>query len=168
MVTALKQVDRDHFKFRVSAVLLINGKVLVHRAEIDDYWALPGGHVEMMESSKESLRREMKEELGVDVEIKRLLWVAENFFEDRGYGFHEVCLYYLIDVPEVSEMLSMDKEFYGEEDTYEYLGEKIKLIFKWYPVDELEELELYPVFLTEKLRSLPKETEYIVNFEVLD
>jgi len=41
-------------------------------------------------------------------------------------------------------------------------------VFKWYPVDELEELDLSPVFLTEKLISLPKETEHIVNFENLD
>lgn len=164
MSTASKQVYQDHFKYRVSAVLLKDGKVLVHRAEIDDFWALPGGHVEMMESSKETLIREMKEELALDVEIKRLLWIAENFFEDRGYRFHEVCLYYLIDVPCDTDILEEDEIFYGEEDPYEHLGEKIKLIFKWYPVDELEELELYPVFLREKLSSLPEVTEHIISF----
>jgi len=168
MVTASKQVDQEHFKYRVSAVLLRNGKVLVHRAEMDDFWALPGGHVEMMESSKGSLRREMKEELGIDVEIKRLLWVAENFFEDRGYRFHEVCFYYLIDITENSEILETDGPFYGEEDEYEFLGDRIKLIFRWYPIDELEDLRLYPSFLLEGLKDIPESTEHIVHEDFED
>ena len=155
--------DRDLFKYRVSAVVLRGDELLIHRAEIDDFWALPGGHVEMMESSKKALGREMKEELGVEVEVKRLVWIAENFFEYDGHEFHEVCLYYLVKIPEDSEILKKDEVFYGEEDGYEYFGRKIELIFKWYPVDKLEDIKLYPNFLVEAIRDLPDNPEHVVN-----
>ncbi len=155
--------EDEHFKLRVCAIAFNEGKVLIHRAEKDDFWALPGGHVEMMEPTDVTLKREMKEELGTDVEINRLVWIGENFFDDRGYRFHEVCFYYLIDISEDSEILKIDESFYGEEDEYEFMGDKIKLIFKWYPIDELDELRLYPSFLREELKDMPESTEHIVH-----
>ena len=40
------------------------GRILLHRADYEDFWSLPGGRVEMLEDSREALRREMLEELG--------------------------------------------------------------------------------------------------------
>lgn len=155
--------EDEHFKFRVSAIFINDDKVLVHRAEKDDFWALPGGHVELMEPTNITLKREMKEELGVDVKIDRLVWVGENFYDYEGYRFHEVCLYYLVDIPEDSKILQEEGLFYGEEDEYEFMGEKITLIFKWYPINELQNLRLYPSFLREELKDLPEKTEHIVH-----
>jgi 8-oxo-dGTP diphosphatase len=55
-----------------AAVLLGGGRVLLcHRAPgrrwSPDVWDFPGGHLEPGESEEEALRRELREELGVEV-----------------------------------------------------------------------------------------------------
>jgi ADP-ribose pyrophosphatase YjhB (NUDIX family) len=66
------------FGVRVSGVAMHRGLVLLSRAEKDNFWSLPGGRCEMMEPSGNALRREMREELGCDVQVERLLWTAET------------------------------------------------------------------------------------------
>ncbi len=68
----------------VAAVLVEAGRVLLCHRRTDltwypDVWDLPGGHVEPGESPAEALRRECREELGVDVvEAPRLAQVRED------------------------------------------------------------------------------------------
>jgi 8-oxo-dGTP diphosphatase len=59
----------EHEKFTVSqkAILIRNGKCLI--AEINKrpgIWDLPGGRINVGENKEEALRREIKEELGID------------------------------------------------------------------------------------------------------
>ena len=53
--------------------------------------SLPGGHVEIGETRKSALIREMKEELNIDVKktrfIKKSLWVASNGERQNVYYF---------------------------------------------------------------------------------
>jgi 8-oxo-dGTP pyrophosphatase MutT (NUDIX family) len=48
-----------------------------HRAGTHSHYALPGGRVARGESVADALRREVREEVGFDVEPLRLLYVAE-------------------------------------------------------------------------------------------
>lgn len=72
------------FNYRVAGVFVEDGHVLVHRAEPDAFWTLPGGRGEFLEESAETLRREMLEEIGASVRVERLLWVVENSFSAGG------------------------------------------------------------------------------------
>ena len=53
------------FNYRIAAVFIDEGHLLVHRAETDPFWALPGGRAEMRELAADTVRREMREELGI-------------------------------------------------------------------------------------------------------
>lgn len=57
--------------------LLVNpsGEILLHRREDSDLWAIPGGKINPDESVGQCLRREMSEELGVEVADQRLLGI---------------------------------------------------------------------------------------------
>lgn len=69
---------------RSSAGLLIcddTGRILLVKPRYKDYWDLPGGHVEADESPLAAARREAKEELGVTVDVDRLLVV--DYFPTR-------------------------------------------------------------------------------------
>ncbi len=145
--------EETRFNYRVVGVALHAGRVLVHRAVQDNFWALPGGRVELFEFASQALIREMREELGIAVQVERLLWVNENFFGDRGIRNHELGLYFLMSIPVDSPILKMES-FPGQE------GET-HLIFQWFPLDVLDRLPLYPTFLRERLRSLPSGIEHI-------
>ncbi len=68
----------EHTKFiiRCRAIIIHDEKLLVVRHHKDsDYVALPGGHLEQGEDVKECIRREIIEELGIEPEIDRLLYI---------------------------------------------------------------------------------------------
>ena len=143
------------FNYRVVGVALHNEQVLLHRSERDNFWALPGGRGELLEPSPETLKREMKEELGADVEVGRLLWVVEYFFRYDGTDYHELSLYFLMDFPEASSLYEVE-EFRGQEGNF-------KLIFRWFPLDELSTLVLYPRFLRKGLLELPHTPTHLIH-----
>jgi 8-oxo-dGTP pyrophosphatase MutT (NUDIX family) len=74
-------VPGRQFTLRVAAVVLRSGLVLLAHTGDDEYWYLPGGRITLGESSGDALRREIREELGVEVDPGPVRIVAENFFE---------------------------------------------------------------------------------------
>lgn len=151
--------DNKKFNYRAVGVVIHNNNVLIHRAEKDDFWALPGGRVGFFETSADTLVREMQEELGIDIEVERLLWVAENFFEFEEMVYHEKGFYHLLKLNDNNPLCEKTEEFFGnEEDT--------KLIFKWYPIDKLEDLKLYPSFLKRSLTSISEGIEHMIEKDV--
>ena len=68
---------------RCRAIIIHEGKMLVVKHVQDsNFYALPGGHLELGENVKDCVKREIVEELGVQPEIGRLLYV-NNYFDDR-------------------------------------------------------------------------------------
>jgi len=144
------------FVYRVTGIALHDDHVLIHKAARDDYWSLPGGRCEIMEPSRETLRREMREELDVEIQVGRLLWVVENFFVHTGVPYHELGLYYLMTFPGDCHLYRSTGPFRGDE-------EGIDLVFAWFPLEDLHESALFPTFLRESLNALPAVTEHVVH-----
>src|SRR5260370_191756 len=88
------------FTFRVEDVIIRDGHVLLQHAEQQRHWFLTGGRAELRESTAETITREMREELGIEVRVERLLWVVENFFELAAILHHELGLYFLVSIPD--------------------------------------------------------------------
>lgn len=61
--------------------LIVNkeGKILLVRSPkwLNGKYSVPGGHVEPYEKLQDAIKREIKEEVGLDVEVKDLLLVQE-------------------------------------------------------------------------------------------
>lgn len=160
MTRTIITLTHDHARFscRVVGVAIEEGRVLVHRALVDDFWALPGGRAELLESAAETLRREMQEELGIDVAVVRLLWLVENFFRYEDINHHELGLYFLMQVPHDWPLRTCEESFEGEEG-------HIKLEFRWFPVTDLPGMVVYPSFLRTGLQALPPTVQHVVHWD---
>jgi 8-oxo-dGTP pyrophosphatase MutT (NUDIX family) len=143
------------FTQRAVGIALDRGRVLLHRTDDMTFWALPGGRAELLESSPDTLVREMREEIDTEVTVGRLLWVAENFFVHLGYSFHEVGFYFLMHLPADSSL----------RDQPAFLGREGDLAahFEWHPIETLDQVALYPQFLRTGLQSLPAHTTHLVH-----
>ena len=64
---------------RPSVVLIKDGKILVLKSKYSggEFYLLPGGGIEGMESLKETAIRETKEETNYDIKIQKLLYLQE-------------------------------------------------------------------------------------------
>ncbi len=153
------------FNYRIVGVALHEGYVLLHRGEREDFWTLPGGRAELGENAEATLGREMQEELGAGIEVERLLWVVENFFNYLGRSWHELAFYFAMSFPDDSPLYNRDAPFFGHEDFYEE-APSMKLIFQWHPVERLEEVNLLPSFLRAGLKSPPHHTEHVVHTDI--
>lgn len=147
--------DNDVFNFRTAVAIFDEGHVLLHRMRKDDFWALPGGRVEFQETSREAAIREIKEEIGVDIEVDRALWHVENFFDYEEKRYHEIGHYYLATL--------QGNAFKDKEREYDGLEPDQDLIYKWFPLPQLGSTALFPEFLKDGLQSLPLILETIVD-----
>ena len=63
------QTGSKRFNYRAAGILIEQDHVLLHKQVDDQYWALPGGRVELGEQARDTIVREMKEELGYEVHV---------------------------------------------------------------------------------------------------
>jgi ADP-ribose pyrophosphatase YjhB (NUDIX family) len=147
---------RRRFNFRTAAVLAQDGHVLLHTMEDSDYWILPGGRVELGETSIGALQREMREELGQEIQVGRLLWVAESLLRDGRHLTHGLGFYYAISLVDPSS-------FIAPGETYRTRDSGVRLTFAWHPLDRLDQITIYPPFLRQGLPALPEQTQHILD-----
>lgn len=62
-----------------------NGRVLLQRRRDNGLWGFPGGLLDLGESATNTVMREFREEVGLDVEVKRLIGVYTSPKFDRSY-----------------------------------------------------------------------------------
>jgi ADP-ribose pyrophosphatase YjhB (NUDIX family) len=142
------------FAFRVAGVAIHEEHVLLQRD--GGTWFLPGGRVELLELARDGLGREMREELGVAVEVGRMLWLFEGFSHLWGKTRHELSLAFLMSLPPGPLRDSKAQPIVR-------LEQHGMLHFAWHPLARLQQLSLYPPCLQQRLRHLPLEIEHIVQ-----
>ena len=78
----------------VKGVIVRNGKILVMKQEFDwgTFYDLPGGRVERGRPPEEHLKTELKEELGLQVDVGKVLGVS--WYLRHTDGDHIVCILY--------------------------------------------------------------------------
>jgi ADP-ribose pyrophosphatase YjhB (NUDIX family) len=151
-------VGSVRFVERVAAVCLHEGHVLAHKADHEDFWALPGGRVELLESSEEALRRELREELGVEVPWERLLWIVESFFTYERQATHEIGFYSLVSLDDHPDLCRLSHWFLCLDNP--------QLRFEWLPLGSLAQARLLPEFLQVELSRLPETPQHVVRREL--
>ena len=129
---------------RSTGIIIHNGKVLVHRNVNSDHYALVGGRVEIGENSASTLKREIKEEMGKEIEITGYVSTIENFFEMKDSKYHEI-------------MFVHRAEFVDDEDKkIEYTIKNIEgedyLQYEWIEINKIDEYPIVPKAIKEILK----------------
>ena len=128
------KVEDYKLNVRAAGIIIHNNKVLTHRNLNSNHYTFIGGRVEIGEDSATTVKREIEEELGKEVEIIEHGGVIENIFEMQGTKYHE--------------MLFMHRaEFVDEEDqkieyTLKNREGKDYLQYEWIDIDHLDD---YPI-----------------------
>ena len=149
------------FSYRVAGICVHDGKVLLQTTTGEDRsFAFPGGHVSFGETNAQTLIREFKEEIGADISVGDLKWVAEVFFPWGAKPCHQICLYYLVEIqnPEL-----LEKEVFTGKEHLE--GRNFDLEFHWVPMDRVGELEVYPTNTQELLKRLDDGVQHFIYRE---
>lgn len=151
------RMEEGTFNFRVAAVMIHEGKLLVMQDTQSPYWYLPGGRVQMHETAEMALVRELGEELDVHPCVKRPLWLVQNFYEEdvNREQYHELGLYCLVDISETA-LLERGEEFTTQEE-----GQVNT--FRWVPFEELKGMYLYPLFIKSEVFRLPDHLQLITE-----
>jgi ADP-ribose pyrophosphatase YjhB (NUDIX family) len=144
------------FNYRIVGIALREGHVLLHKEDREEFWSLPGGRAEWFEPSPETLRREMIEELGAEVEVGPLLWVVENFYRQEGQTRHELALYYRIELTQDPRWADLSQPTRGIEA-------ETPMTFRWFPLEALGDLPLFPAFLAGALREPMTGIRHIIH-----
>ncbi|HVF84459.1 MAG TPA: NUDIX domain-containing protein [Abditibacteriaceae bacterium] len=133
--------ELPHHELIARGVIIENGAVLVNRNTNaktgESYCALPGGHVDEGESCPAAIVRELQEELGAQVEVGDLCFVAESVYAGRHDWDHrrqEVVLYFWAALK--SELKQENNQILSPEDDKN---------FAWLPLSQLGETNLLPL-----------------------
>lgn len=160
MTDVLFKTDDYVFSYRVGAICVQNGLVLLQKPDNDPGYALPGGHVALGEEARDALKRELKEEIGADADIGALRWVAEIFFPWGKRPCHQICLFYDVSLadkhtPRVGSFPAVER----------MEGRTFTLGFHWIPLDALGGIALYPTEARELLIHPSDKIEHFVYRE---
>jgi 8-oxo-dGTP pyrophosphatase MutT (NUDIX family) len=92
----LVPLEKLYFRPSVYGIITQAGKVLLLKMSHTGLYCVPGGGVELAETLEDALKREVREEAGIDVEVERFLFFRETFFyyDPLDEAFHSFLFFY--------------------------------------------------------------------------
>ncbi|MFH1551612.1 MAG: NUDIX domain-containing protein [bacterium] len=118
------------------------GQVFMHKRNDNNFWAIPGGKMEIGESISQCCIREIKEEAGIDVTIKKLIGIYTSpkcvFAWKDGKNNKKVCQSFVVAFlcRAKQAQVSLNNE---------------SVAFKWFSPDAVNRLKTLP-FVKEIIR----------------
>lgn len=152
-------VGNSKFNFRVCGIIIHDGKILAMHDERSPYYYLPGGRVKVGETAECAIVREIEEELCITPRIIRPLWLNQSFFNEdvSKQDFHELCIYFLLDVSD-TDLTEKGAKFILRERHHTHE-------FEWLSFERLKDEYFYPIFLKTEIADLPESFTLRTEFE---
>ncbi|MGB2762258.1 MAG: NUDIX domain-containing protein [Minisyncoccales bacterium] len=130
-------MENKEFEVCVRIVIQHQGKILVCKNKEKNYYFFPGGHIKFGESVKETLLREMKEELDLSVDKWIFIGTVENIFIEDNEKHHEINLVFNIDTDKIVTKSQEDHIDFVFMDKNQFIRETVlpvalkKAILRW-------------------------------------
>lgn len=108
----------------VRAICIKNGKLFCVKntayrtGKPSEFWCVPGGGVDEGEDLVTALKREIKEELGIEAKVGKLLCIQE-YFDKRLQKFYLEFFYHVTNADDFTN-IDLSKTSHGEEEIAEF------------------------------------------------
>ena len=145
-------VDGMKLNVRAGIMIIKDNKLLLHKNDNRDNYCLPGGGVHFLESSKEAIIREIKEETGLDITVNEYVSTIENIFERDGIKFHEIYFIYKGSFKEDVDTSKIINNIEGKPIKYGFVD-----------LDKIDEYYILPVVTKDILKN---NNSHIINREI--
>ncbi len=119
---------------RATAIIIKDGALLTYK--VDEQRHLVGGALKVGEASNAAIKREVKEELGLESNVKDLMFVVENCFDYNGELHHMIEFHYKV-------------ELLGEPP--KQLLDDIPYELEWISLNSLNQFDIRPTYLKTEL-----------------
>ena len=155
------------FSYRISALIVQNGRALLQCPVGTSDYAFIGGHVSFGETAKDTLVREIREEIHTDATIGDLAAVGEVYIDwgrcpdGTPRHCHSISLYFYTTVDE-SQLPAKDR-FFGYDEAG---GERFSLEYIWVPLEKLAKMTVYPPEAAQHLLSGSKDVLHFTYSEL--
>jgi 8-oxo-dGTP pyrophosphatase MutT (NUDIX family) len=145
---------KAEFTYRAAALIIRDHKLLAAKSKDYPCYYTVGGAVEINETSEEAVIREVYEETGLELQVDKLAYVQERFFQNNGQNCHELVFFYTMIIPaniDIAEGRFTDQ---GPKET-----------LHWLPLNGLREINIVPQFLKTKSFDNITSIEHIISKE---
>ena len=155
---AMFRTDEGRFKLRVSGIIIHSNKILLEGYDKDRF-CLPGGIINLNESSEEAIKRELKEELEKDFLIDKLVSVGEEFYINfKNEKTHSINFYYKVNFVNPLDADTIDLN--RLEDDHGFM---IKHNLKWIDLGDLNNTNLVPEVIKNDIIANSIKEHYIIE-----
>lgn len=131
------------FHYRTSAIIYNKDKtkILLFKSSNRDFYMLPGGKVNELESSEDALKREVQEETGLEINIIDFKCFSECVVTDKEMTYQQVEAIY---EASYNDEINNDK-FNGLEGNW--------ILFKWFNINNLDNILIEPKGIKDILKN---------------
>lgn len=131
------------FHYRTSAIIYNKDKtkILLFKSSNRDFYMLPGGKVNELESSEDALKREVQEETGLEIKIIDFKCFSECVVTDKEMTYQQVEVIY---EASYNDEINND-EFNGLEGNW--------ILFKWFNINNLDNILIEPKGIKDILKN---------------
>jgi len=128
----LVPIEKIEFRPAAYAILIKDNKILLMRMKRTEKYFFPGGGVEKGEKLEDGLRREAREETGLEIEINKFFYFRESFvyYDPLDKALHNFGFFYLC--------TSKTLDLISDEKVEDYEAEKPR----WLDLDTLKESDM--------------------------
>jgi 8-oxo-dGTP diphosphatase len=131
----------SNYRLSARALIIKDDKILLHEFDRGDYYNLPGGGLELDESLRDAVKREVLEESGISVNVKELLYIYEYnpIRDDYRYGLRGALSH--VFRCEVDPEIEISLPTVIDTDP---TGKSVSTGCKWMSIEDLKKIHLEP------------------------
>lgn len=143
-------LDEGTLNCRAATIIIHDGKILFHKNVKESHYALIGGRVQINESSDDTIKREIFEEIGKEIELTGYICTVENFFKHKGKTFHEIMFVHKAEFTNDEDKKIIETIKNVEEEEIK-AGKHIQ--YEWIDIEDLDKYDIRPAIMKGVLKN---------------